>query len=249
MQLRKISSPEIGSINIVTTTEKMLLYNLKDISTIFHIKQKEARETISSNHIFEIKIKPENSKESYQTFIDFDGVEKCHDLSEDEDAHVKLEGLRSIKEKMTVAVYGYTIDDLKNEDVRFKLIKRLNELEIANSVYEVKIAEDKPKVNLVDKLYGTNVPLDLSLIITKIKFKNISYEQILEELRIAGIFDNNNRPYQKYIDKKYFRYVTIQTLVKASEITQTRVLFYSKAVKLVEDLIIKKAGKKDGTTK
>lgn len=242
--LKKVSSAQYGTVEVITTEEKTLLYNFKDICKLFGINYQQARTDINSLGLYEVPVKVDQRK-SKKLFIDEANLSVCLRLSTDENADAIYGWLKEIKTKLVTTVGEYTVEDLKDEGVALKVLHRLRELESIVIVQEVKIEEDSMKVKLVDELYGTKVPIDFYLLTMRIKYKGLSIGTILEDLRANGIFNESNLPYQKYIDEKYFRLVTVTTNIKTEEVTVTRVLVYQKGIRLVEDILKKKAGIKN----
>jgi len=133
-------------------------------------------------------------------------------------------------------------NDLKDLTVAGRVLDRLSELEKLVSVLSFKAEEDAEKIAFVDSLYGTRVPVDLSLVPGRIKFRNIGYKTIVEDLRTAGIFNERNQPMQKYVDEGYFRFVTVTTMIGTTETIMTKILVYNKGIKLIESIIKKRVG-------
>ena len=159
------------------------------------------------------------------------------------------EWLREIDAKATIIFHEYTVEDLKNEEIAYEVLNRLKELETKVAVYQVKLEEDKEKVDLVDKLYGTKLPIDISIVAQRIKYRNLSLASILEDLRVTGVFNSDNMPNQKYIDSRHFRFVKVTTTINAETVVATKVLVYQKGIRLIEEILRKKAGRQNGINK
>lgn len=243
MEIKKISSNTFGTVSITVTKNNILLFKLKDISKLFSINIQTAHLEIGNKNIHEITQNKNKNK-----FIDIDGLAICLRLSEDEKADQKYEWLKQVREKHLLNVYGYTIDDLDDPKIRLIIFNRIKQLELKLEVYSVKIEEDQPKVHLVESLYGTNAPIDISIANQRIKYK-ISQNELINDLRNAGIFDENNVPFQKYIDGNYFRLVTVISQTKTKEITIRQVLVYQKGIRLIEEMLAKKAGKQNAISR
>ncbi|HOF43180.1 MAG TPA: hypothetical protein PLE44_01120 [Bacilli bacterium] len=133
-------------------------------------------------------------------------------------------------------------NDLRDLTVAGRVLDRSAELEKLVSVLSFKTEEDAEKIAFVDSLYGTRVPIDLILVPGRIKFRNIGYKTIVEDLRTAGIFNERNQPNQKYVDEGYFRFVTVTTIIGTTEVVKTKILVYNKGIKLIESIIKKRVG-------
>lgn len=242
-RVNEVSSSDYGRIKITTTEDRQILYSLKDVCKLFSINYQQVRLELPSNQIKEIDVLKE-VRHSKGVFVNIDALDTCLKLSEELKADEIYEWLLSIKDKVETIIHSYTIDDLKNDDIAFKVIKRLMELETTVSVLRNKVEDDIPKVEFANNLYGSKVLIDLNQINQKIKFKNMSLATILEHLRNSGILDSNNRPFQKYIDSKHFRLVTVITHVKDEEMKRSKILIYKKGIHLVEETIKRTAGVK-----
>ena len=179
MKIKKISSKVYGTVNVIVEDNNRLFFKLKDISRLFSINMQNAHVEIGNNNVHEVVV---NNKKNI--FIDIDGVAICLRLSEDEKADQKYEWLKFVKDSNLVTVYGYKIEDLEDPEIKISLLNRLKELELKVAVYDVKIEEDSPKVDLVDKLYGTQAPIDMSIVTERIKY-SITMNDLLEDLRNA----------------------------------------------------------------
>ena len=98
------------------------------------------------------------------------------------------------------------------------------------------------KIIFINSIYGSKVPIDMAQVPGRIKFKNLSQSTILEDLILAGVFDEQNKPAQKYIDEGYFRFVKVTTIIGTSEVVKTKTLVYTKGIKLIESIIKKRVG-------
>lgn len=144
--------------------------------------------------------------------------------------------------KHFIVFQDLTPKDLRDLATANKVLNRLAELEKLVSVLSFQVDENADKIAFVNSLYGTKVPIDVSLVPKRIKFRNISYSAIMEDLRSAGVFNERNQPVQKYIDEGYFRFVVVKTVVGSTERVMTKTLVYNKGIKLIESIIKKRVG-------
>ncbi|MBG0763094.1 phage antirepressor KilAC domain-containing protein [Acholeplasma laidlawii] len=242
-KVKEVKKANFGKIKIASTMGKEFLYCLKDICKLFSINLQTARVKIGNKNIYEIPIIKKDS-ESKTLFTNKIGLTECLTLSQDEKADMIYEWLLDVKEKMSITFNNYTVDDLKNKDTASFILNKLNELSTLVSVQNVKIEENMEKVHLYDGIFGKKGPIDLTLVPTRIKYRNISLLTMLEILRTSGVFNERNLPHQSYIDSLHFRLVTVTTNVKTTEVIATKVLVYKKGITLIEDLIRKKVGRK-----
>lgn len=242
-KLREISHNHYGNVRVVVTDDKTVLFSLQDICKLFTINLQLARASMDANGIYEIPQLVENRK-TKKVYVEEFNLGKCLEMSTDTNADGVYAWLVNVKNQLTITVGGYTVEDLKDEALANTLLHRLRELETIVAVQELRIEEDQLKVKMIDKLYGSNTP-DLSLIDKLIVYKGISLDSILDDLRSNGILNDSNLPFQRYIDSKHFRLVRVTTSIKTEEVIKTRVHVYKKGIRLIEDILRKKAGIKN----
>ena len=242
-RVKEVSSSAYGRVKITTTKDRLILYSLKDICKLFSINYQKVREELPNNQLYEINALKE-VRHSKNFFINQKALETCLKISEEAKADEIYEWLVSIKDKAETIIHNYSVDDLKDEEVAFKVIKKLVELETSISVLKTRVEDDIPKVEFANSLYGSKALIDFHQINLKIKYKNISLATILEHLRNAGIIDSSNQPYQKYIDSRHFRLITVLTHINTEEVKRSKVLVYKKGIRLIEETIRRMAGVK-----
>lgn len=245
VNLKEIISPKHGIMHVAVTGEKEVLYSFQDICKLFNINVHQTRTKLDGSGLIEVPIQVSKRKVK-KVYIDQNNLEICLRESNETNADGIYAWLNETKNRLLITVGGYNVDDLQNPEVATKVLHRLKELETIVAVQDVKIEEDTIKVKMVDKLYGNKAPIDFSQIESVIKYKGVSQQSILDDLRSNGVFNAQNVPNQKYIDSKHFRLVTITTTFQASETVITRVLVYQKGIRLIEDILKKKAGRRNG---
>lgn len=241
-KVKIINGADYGNITITSKNDEVL-YSLKDICKLFGINYQEARVKIKNGNIFEIPVK-KNSKVTKKLFITSEYLNVCLILSEDEKADHIYMWLLELKERGLTILNEITIEDLKNNETARLVINRLNQLERHVSVLKTEHDEAIEKIKMVDRLLGPNKSIEFYLVPKRLKYKGLTQLQILEDLRLANIFTDNNIPYQKYIDSLHFRVVKVTTNIKAEEKTLKKVFVYDKGLKLIEEILKKKAGLK-----
>lgn len=128
---------------------------------------------------------------------------------------------------------------LYNPDFLIKLATELKELQEKNKKLEIKIEQDKPKVEFYDNVTESNTTLDLLRVSKILNFKNIGRNNLFKILREQGVFNQKNIPYQEYIDKGLFKLVEGQ-FVQNNEIqVYIKVVAFQKGVDFIQKLLIK----------
>jgi len=82
--------------------------------------------------------------------------------------------------------------DLRNRDIK------IDKLQII-------IGEQKPKVENYDKFINADGTYTIQEVAKILNFKNIGQKNLFKALREIGVLMNDNTPYQKYIDRGYFK--------------------------------------------
>lgn len=245
VNLKEIVSPKHGIMHVAVTNEKEVMFSFQDICKLFNINIHSTRAKLDGAGLIEVPIQVSKRKVK-KIYIDQRNLEICLRESNETNADGVYSWLTETMSQLLITVGGYGVDDLQNPEVATKVLHRLKELETIIAVQDVKIEEDAIKVKMVDKLYGSKAPIDFSQIETIIKYKGVSQQSILDDLRSNGVFNALNMPNQKYVDSRHFRLVTITTTFQASETVITRVLVYQKGIRLIEDILKKKAGIRSG---
>lgn len=85
-----------------------------------------------------------------------------------------------------------------------------DELEILrqkNEAQQNQLLEQKPKVEFYDDVTGSNDTIDMGEVAKVLNIKNVGRNKLFEILRNKNILQQNNQPYQKFIDIGYFRVI------------------------------------------
>ena len=70
---------------------------------------------------------------------------------------------------------------------------------------ETKIKEDEPKVEFYNEVIDSKNTCDMQTVAKLLNFKKVGRNTLFEILRNEGILQKDNIPYQKYVDKGWFR--------------------------------------------
>lgn len=89
--------------------------------------------------------------------------------------------------------------------------KDKQKLEFENNKKTKLIEEQKPKIEKFEQFLGAKGCIDMDTMAKLLCDKNlvIGRNRLFEFLRLKKILRNDNKPYQSYIDKKYFKITTI----------------------------------------
>jgi len=139
---------------------------------------------------------------------------------------------------------GLTINDLHTDEQKEKFIEERNAVAARILSLEAKSRENAPYVQIVKSLYGANVKqVNFTNINDELKYdKRIPLTVICQDLRLAGIFDENNLPKKKFIDDHAFKIITLSEGVLTKTKIYRSVIALQKGIHLIEAIIDKKYG-------
>ena len=118
------------------------------------------------------------------------------------------------------------------------------ELEAENARQAAKIKEDAPKVEFYDAVTDSSDCIDIAQAAKVINADGIGRNKLFEILRKEKILDKNNVPYQKYVDRGYFRIIETSYTTSTGEVKiSLKTLVFQKGLEFIAK-IIKWQGKK-----
>ena len=244
VNIKEVLNPELGRVRVLVTDKDSTWFCLQDICILLGIKYQEARCNLGER-VLEV-LTPNSQRNSYKPYISFRCIEELSRTSQEKKLDEIIMWLEGVSFAYSISFDGITIDDLKEEGIAIRFLNRLKEMELNLAVLMETSKEAEEKIKFVDMLYGTKVPLDMKVACTRLKYQKVSYKNVLDDLRNSGIFNESNQPHQKYIDEKFFRLVSITTIIGTEEVVRTRVLVFQKGIRLIEDMIERKVGIKSG---
>lgn len=216
------NNPEFGSVRVITKEDGEPLFCLKDVCDILGLDQvSRVKDRLGEDTLITITgINPKNPEQGVN-FVNEDGLYDVILDSRKPEAKkfrkwVTSEVLPSIRKtgSYSVAQQPYQIPQTFAEALQLAAdIQKENEkLLSVNKAQSAKIADDKPKVAAYDVFMGVNDDLitigDFAKILHT-KWNDIKPHRLFAILREAKILKDSyfekNIPYQKYIDKGYFK--------------------------------------------
>ena len=132
-----------------------------------------------------------------------------------------------------------------NPEAALVFLDSYNELRVKNNILESINEETKEAREYVKRMTDSGVLTDLYDAPAKLHIKGINKVTLLSLLRNNNILNENNFPYQEYIDNGWFRPIsTTYADNKAGQVTHQRVFCYQLAINGMRKLIFNWAGKK-----
>lgn len=145
-----------------------------------------------------------------------------------------------------IARNGYDTLSISNDLEAWELQKRLDaykdrriaELQAENEAQKQQLLEQAPKVEFYDDVAGSSDTIDMKEVAKVLNVKGFGRNNIFELLRCRKILDNNNQPYQKYVDSGYFRVIESRYTLPTGEVKiSLKTVVFQKGLDFIRKLI------------
>lgn len=239
-RVRDLKIAGVGSVSTATTNEGKVVFRLKDVCKILNLNTNDLREEIGNENLVQIT---EDKRSPYYVEVVF--LENFTFRSKEENADELIKWLKKKSNEANNTTLGIIPEDLSNIEDAELAMKTIKDYEIQIAVLKEELKKNKYKAKLADSVFGSVPPRDLKSAFHEIRYKGLTYSAMYEVLRANGVLDFNNVPHQKYIDEKYFRVTETIRRDKDEEIKITKTFVYQKGIRLIEEILKKKAGSKD----
>lgn len=218
-----------------------IVFSLNDACNILEIKNsRDAKTRLRNDGIVLIRV---NDKSRSSTFITEPNLYRLIFQSKKPEAMkfsdwVVEEVLPSLR---TTGHYSVK-DILQSKDSGAAFIADYNSLLLRNRALEEIQEETKEAREYMKRNLRTYRLTDLADVPAVLKMRNVGYTDITSILRSKGVIDDNDLPFQEYIEKKWFRVDTHSFYQDKSLITIKRVLVYKTGINGIKDLILESRG-------
>jgi len=137
----------------------------------------------------------------------------------------------------------YAVDDLiENPELAIKAFTALKEEREKNKALQAENERMKPKEEFFDAVTDSKDAIDMGQVAKVLNYPKIGRNKLFEILRNNGVLQQNNQPYQKYVDCGYFRVIEQKYEVKPGEIRiNIKTLVFQKGVDYIKKLLDKVA--------
>lgn len=137
----------------------------------------------------------------------------------------------------------YAVDELiANPELAIKAFTALKEEREKNKALQAENERMKPKEEFFDAVTDSKDAIDMGQVAKVLNYPKIGRNKLFEILRDNGILQQNNQPYQKYIDCGYFRVVEQKYEARPGEIRiNIKTLVFQKGIDYIRKILEKVA--------
>ena len=91
--------------------------------------------------------------------------------------------------------------------MQLESIEKIEKLQFENKEQAQQLIEQAPKVEFYNDVTGSETTADMKTVANVLNFKGVGRNTLFDILRKENVLQNDNRPYQKYIDSGWFRLI------------------------------------------
>lgn len=149
---------------------------------------------------------------------------------------VTSEVLPSIRK---TGVYGVTTLPARIPTTRLGLLELAVEQEKKIEEQHAKLLSNNHKVQFYDQVTGSQETMDVETVAKTLNIPGVGRTKLFQFLRVAGVIEYSNRPYQKYVDCGYAKLIERPWINPRSGRTQiySKTVFYQKGVEFIGKLL------------
>lgn len=237
-------SPIFGAMRIAGTEQKPL-FCLSDVCRALEIKNvSDCKARLNQKGIVITDTLTDGGRQQ-MVFIDEANLYKCIFQSRKKEAEkfqdwVTDEVLPSIRKDG-----GYMVmsDNETEEDLMARALvvaqATLKRREERIKQLEAKSAEDAPKVEFFESVAESKHAIEMKAVATTLNYKKIGRNKMFEILRNNKVLQQNNQPYQKYVDCGYFRTIEQKFTKNGDTCINIKTLVYQKGLGFIRKLLNK----------
>ncbi len=237
-------SPIFGAMRIAGTEQKPL-FCLSDVCRALEIKNvSDCKARLNQKGIVITDTLTDGGRQQ-MVFIDEANLYKCIFQSRKKEAEkfqdwVTDEVLPSIRKDG-----GYMVmsDNETEEDLMARALvvaqATLKRREERIKQLEAKSAEDAPKVEFFESVAESKHAIEMKAVATTLNYKKVGRNKMFEILRNNKVLQQNNQPYQKYVDCGYFRTIEQKFTKNGDTCINIKTLVYQKGLDFIRKLLNK----------
>lgn len=180
-------------------------------------------------------VHPQNGQEVTEHFMTFDMAKELSMLARSEKGKEARQYFIAVEKRAKEISKPQLTDD---EIVYNAILIQQNKIKLLES----KIEEDKDKVQFFNDVTGSKDAVEMGKV-AKLLDCGMGRNKLFEFLRNNGVLRQNNEPYQKYIDARWFRVIEQKFEKSPGEFSvNIKTLVYQKGVAGISSLIEKSKG-------
>lgn len=248
----KITLFESGSLGSLRTTIDDYgrpVFCLKDACTILDIKNpSDAKKRLKSSGVVRICKTQESGKYNNYLYVTESNLYKLIFQSKKEEAQafvdwITEEVLPSIRKSGRYDIQAITA----SSENAMAFLDSYNEFQTRIAILERNERESKEAKAYVKRALDSNALRDLFDVPAILAIPGIGSNEVLKVLRDNSVIDQENMPYQEYVDKGWFRIDTHSYQDKtAGTVVHRRVFCYKVAINQIRRMLDRMAGGKNG---
>ena len=100
----------------------------------------------------------------------------------------------------------------------------------------------KPKADFFDAVADSKTAISMNEVSKVLGIKGYGRNNLFEFLRDKGVLDKYNVPYQRFVDRGYFRVIEQSYMQNGERQITTKTLVYQKGVDAIRKLLLKEIG-------
>lgn len=231
----------IGSIRTAIDEKARIVFSLSDACKILDIKNsRDAKTRLKPDGLSLIKVE-EGKKAS--TFITEENLYRLIFQSRKAEAVMFMDWIvEEVLPSLRVKGY-YSMDNIfQSKDSAVAFITDYKEVLIKNSILEKEALETKEARSYMKRTMRTYRLTDMEDLPHKLNYPAIKYQDLVRFLRNKGVLDDDNIPFQTYVDKGWFRIDTHSFTMDKALVVIKRVCVFQKGISAINDLLKNSGG-------
>lgn len=241
--IREFEHTAYGKVR-ATFVEDEPCFNLKDLCRIFQIKSvSEVRSKLNDASVKLIPV-PNEKGEQNMFFVPADHLTTVFFQSKREDAERIGDWLYRIVLPQLIKFDTYQVDTLQDPEKAVDFLDEFQDLKVKANILETTLKMNAPKIKAIDALLGSSSCVDLDIIHSYIRYKNIGKDVLLKILRATHVLDEENVPFQDFCDRKLFRVVEARVVSGGSLYSQRKTYVYRSGITFIERILKEYDGNK-----
>lgn len=242
-KLKEFNDDKLGLIR-TTIDSGEAMFCLKDVCSILEIKNtSDCRSRLNILGVKKLDCMTEGGKQKL-LFIDEANLYRCIFQSRKPEADQFIEWVtKSILP--SIRKYGrFTVSKVTgNINNTINLLESYEDLKHKNSILEKLVNDTEEARTFLKRITRSRSLVDIADVYKELNFKGIGTKELFRILRVENILTETNKPYQEYVDKKYFKTITIDdTCADGSNITIIRTFVYRSGINFIKKILMKYAG-------